>query len=70
MNTETKIMIYVAWILLGLFLASRTKGVDDKSFIDGAIESNIGAIFGVALLVFFAPAVAAYRMLMWSISKH
>ena len=70
MNTETKIMICVAWILLGLFLASRTKGVDDESFIDSAIESDVGAIFGVALFVLFAPAVAAYRMLMGLISKH
>lgn len=70
MNTETKIMICVAWILLGLFLASRTKHMDDESFIDSAIESDVGAIFGVALFVLFAPAVATYRMLMGLISKH
>lgn len=44
--------------------------MDDESFIDSAIESDVGAIFGVALFVLFAPAVAAYRMLMGLISKH
>lgn len=70
MNTETKIMICVAWILLGLFLASRTKHMDDESLIDSAIESDVGAIFGVVLFVLFAPAAAAYKMIMGLISKN
>lgn len=70
MNTETKIMICVAWILLGLFLASRTKHMDDESLIDSAIELDVGAFFGVVLFVLFAPAAAAYRMIMGLISKN
>lgn len=74
MRTESSMMlyaIYASWVLLGLFLASRTKTpIDNNSLIDLVVDGSAWAATITIFVIAFAPLIAAYRMLNGLFSKH